>query len=130
MLTLSDFQKLPKEAQFNYTWGNCRYLATREEFPLTIKLYHSGAFFIEIEYFSYNGRIRLLKTFYTAEYLSAYVSNVDVQSLLMQPIHSSSRHHRRVPLIGNLPYWFWGGVIIKTMAIIAMVRLWLKVVFS
>ena len=130
MLTLPEFQKLPKEAQFHYIWGKCRYLATRKEAALIVNLYHSGNFFIEMEYYGHNGRIRMVRPFYSSERLSDYVSQIDVLFLLPKRAIRTSTYRHKLSVLAKLPYWVWGSLLMKFLAFLAMIRFWLKFVFS
>jgi hypothetical protein len=122
MLTHISFHKLPREEQYNYIWGKCLYLASREEQALKINLYHSGTFFIEVEYHIHNGRVRLIRTFHTSERLAKYVSGIDVQGLLM----GQQSVQWPLPLLRKLPNWFWGGIAIKALTTLAICHFWLK----
>lgn len=130
MLTLPEFQKLPKEAQIHYIWGKCRYLATRKDVALIVNLYYSGNFFIELEYYGHNGRIRMISPFYSSEHLSDYVSQIDVLSLLPKRTIRTSPYRRNLSVLAKLPYWVWGSLLMKSLAFSAMIRFWLKFVFS
>ena len=122
MLTHTNFHKLPREEQYNYIWGKCLYLASRKEQGLKINLYYSGTFFIEVEYYIHNGRVRLIRTFYSSERLAQYVSEINVQELL--PGYKSVQWP--LPFFKKLPNWFWAGVVIKILMALAIGRFWLK----
>jgi hypothetical protein len=123
MLTHTAFHKLPREEQYNYIWGKCLYLATRQETALKINLYYSGSFFIEVEYYVHNGRVRLIRTFHSSDRLALYVNDVVLHDLLPAPSKIRPKWYR---FFQKLPKWFWAGIVIELLMGIAICHYWLK----
>ena len=82
MLTLYEFNRLPKPEQYQYVFSACTYLASYVEDEIfTASLYHADSFFIEVWYNMVENKLDCLRTFKNSKLLEPYLLRIDLGSL-------------------------------------------------
>ncbi|SFP95221.1 hypothetical protein [Hymenobacter arizonensis] len=79
---LEDFNQLPPAAQLLYIWEHGYYLAARPaEGTGLVKLYQTGALFVEI-HFKNPSDFEILRAFHDPVHLQPYLDQIDLNGLL------------------------------------------------